>query len=278
MANEYPTGWAMESEDTSYLRDQGIVFSSPGLLAEPPDEFDTRQIITVEDQQQTSSCVGHGTSSMMEACAWIAAANTSNFVAPEQFSRWYAYLVAQKESGLFGRDQGATISGAIQAMKSGGCCRESTLPFPGRYVTRIPREATAEAANFKIRSHTSLRDYSSVFNFMANGFGGIDIGITWTSRLANNRGVVELADVKGGGGGHCVLLWGWSKRVDSSGRHYLWLHNSHSKAYANGGRTEVAPGVIDFWGQGRSSELIGGSDLTGFDKPRRIVPDITQMM
>jgi len=273
---DYPLGWIREEENVSYLRNEGLKFK-PQLTFAAPEEFDTRSIINVENQGGTSSCVGHATSSCMEACAYIAAANTNN-QQPDQFSRWYAYLSAQEAGGMLGRDNGATMSGAAKAMKSKGCCKESTLPFTGRYFTKIPSAAHTEASKFKIQSHTSLTNYQSVFDFIAGGFGGVIIGIAWTSRLANSNGVFELNDVKGGGGGHALLLWGYSRRVDSQGRKYIWLHNSHSKSWGNGGRAEVAPDVIEWWGQSRSNEMIGLSDLTGFDKQRRIVPQITDVM
>lgn len=262
------TGWLRDDDDLDYLRNKGLPFQA-GRAFGAPDEFDTRSIIAVEDQANTSSCVGHATSSCMEACAWIASRQT-NGTAPDQFSRWFAYLQAQKAGGMLGRDNGATMSGAAQAMKSVGCCKEATLPFPGRYVTKIPVAAIREAGQFKIQTHASLDDYQGVFDFMAGGFGGVIIGIAWTSRLVNSRGVVELSDVKGGGGGHALLVWGWSKRVDSQGRHYLWMHNSHTKGWGNGGRAEVAPDVFDYWGRSRNNEQIGLSDLTGFDTPRLI--------
>lgn len=272
---DFQTGWRRPDEDLDYIRKGGLVFT-PSRAFGAPEEFDTRSIIAVENQGQTSSCVGHATSSLMEACAWLAARSAGD-VAPEQFSRWYAYLQAQKQSGFFGSDQGATISGAAKGMKDKGCCFERTLPFPGRYVKTIPREADVEADKFKIRSHANMTGHADVFGFMAGNFGGVEIGISWTSRLANSNGVIELADVKGNGGGHALLLFGWSKRVDSQGRHYVWLHNSHGKSWGNGGRAEVAPDVIDWWGSSRNNEMIGFSDLTGFDTPR-IVPSIDDVM
>lgn len=261
------TGWARESEDVDYLRRQGLPFA-PARRFAAPVEFDTRSVIAVENQGNTSSCVGHGTSSAMEACAWIAAGATGD-APPDQFSRWFAYRVAQQQTGITG-DNGATISGAAEAMKRVGCCHESTFPFPGRYVKPIPQAAVAEAGQFKIATHTSLESYQAVFDFMSGGFGGVIIGITWTGRLANSTGVIELNDIRGNGGGHCVLLWGWSKRRDTQGRNYVWLHNSHGKTWGNGGRAEVAPDVIEAWGRSRNNEMIGLSDLSGFDHPRTI--------
>ncbi len=262
-------GWLRDSEDRDYLRNQGLPFQVAPFLFGVPEEFDTRPIIAVENQANTSSCVGHAASSCMEGCAWIAA-RLAGDQPPEQFSRWFAYLAAQRQGGMLGSDNGATISGAAEAMKLVGCCRESTLPFPGRYVKTIPAAAAQEAGQFKARSHTSHGGYQQVFDFMAGGFGGTVIGIAWTSRLVNSSGVVEVNDVKGNGGGHALLLWGWSKRVDAQGRHYVWLHNSHGKGWGNGGRAEVSPEAIDYWGRSRNNELIGLSDLSGFDVPRII--------
>ena len=265
---EVQLGWLRDAEDKNYLHKGGLKFAAPPL-GNIPDEFDTRSIINVESQGQTNSCVGHALSSLFEANAWIAARN-GELEAPDQFSRWFAYLQSQKFGGHFGADQGASITASIQAAKEVGCCKETTLPFPGRYVKTIPGSAIEEAGEFKFGSHADMRAYDPLFSYIAGGFGGIIIGVTWTSRLANSRGVIELADVKGQGGGHALLLWGYSKRVDSRGRKYIWLHNSHGKSWGNGGRAEVAPDVIDWWGQNRSAEMIGGSDLSGFDTPRLI--------
>lgn len=262
------TGWLRDDEDRAYLRTQGIIFNPPQSFG-APEEFDTRPIIAVENQANTSSCVGHATSSCIEACAWIAAQLAGDAM-PDQYSRWFAYLAAQKQSGMLGSDQGATISGAAEAMKLGGCCHETTLPFPGRYVKTIPAAATAEAGQFKIRTHTSLPTYQRVFDFMAGGFGGVVIGIAATNRFMNCTGVLELSDVKGQGGGHALLLWGHTKRVDAQGRHYVWLHNSWGKSWGNGGRAEVAPEAIDYWGRSQNNELIGLSDLSGLDVGRKI--------
>ena len=261
-------GWLREAEDTEYLHKGGLTFGAPAL-GNIPEEFDTRSIINVESQGQTNSCEGHALSSLVEANAWIAARN-GDLTAPDQFSRWFAYLQAQKFGGHFGSDQGASISAGIKAAKQVGCCKETTLPFPGRYVKTIPAAAMTEASQFKFRSHADMRAYDQMFSYIAGGFGGINIGITWTSRLANSTGVIELADVKGRGGGHALLVWGYSKRVDSRGRKYLWLHNSHGKSWGNGGRAEVAPDVFDWWGQNQSAEMIGGSDLSGYETPRLI--------
>lgn len=262
------TGWLRDEENRDYLRKQGTAFNPPQLFG-APEEFDTRAIIAVENQSATSSCVGHATSSCIEACAWIAA-QLAGDQPPDQFSRWFAYLAAQRQGGMLGRDDGATISGAAEAMKLGGCCKEITLPFPGKYIKTIPAAAIIEASHFRIRTHASLPTYQRVFDFMAGGFGGVVIGVAWTSRLANSTGVVEVNDVKGQGGGHALLLWGWSKRVDAQGRHYVWLHNSHGKSWGNGGRVEVSPEAIDFWGRSQNNELIGLSDLSGLDTPRKI--------
>lgn len=209
------------------------------------------------------NCAGHARSTVMEYINWI---DTRGQVI--QLSRMYAYLTAQMESGISG-DQGATISGAMQAAKRRGCCLETTFPYPGRYTPTIPQAAHAEAKDHKLKNHAVLRDYSQCFNFLASGVGGIEIGIPWTSTLANNRtGVIESA----GGqtyGGHALAIIGYTKRKDRQGRQYLLMFNSHGRQWAANGVAEIAPTLFDRWGQDRYSEMIGASDLEEF-APRKI--------
>lgn len=175
--------------------------------------------------------------------------------------------MGQKQSGLFGRDVGATISGVVSAMNKLGVPREVTFPYPGVYRTQIPAAAYSEANDHRILSVSPMRSYDDCFTFLAAGIGAIQIGIDWTSSLANNRdGVIE--QVSGGTyGGHSVSLVGYSARRDTQDRQYLWLHNSHGTGWGNQGWSEVAPRVIDSWIE-RSSlgEFMGLSDMESYER------------
>lgn len=266
MASEPVTGWLRDEEDYDYLHNQGVVFSVQPLLYGAPDEFDADPIITTENQSAMSSCTGHGESSGIEGCFWIAAGGDKSN-RPKQFSRMFAYIEGQRESGFIGRDQGASIAGVVQASAKVGCCLESTYPYPSRYTTSIPQGAYAEAAKYKIRSHSNLRSYEEIMAYQQSGLGPIVIGITWTSALANSTGVISVRDTKGRGGGHCVLLWGW----DKNGR--IRLHNSHGTAWGQNGKAWVEVDAVKSWLSSGSAEFIGISDLSGVDVQRPMVCD-----
>lgn len=266
MANEIATGWLRDEEDFDYLHNQGVEFSAQPLLFGAPEEFDADSIISVEMQAAMSSCTGHGQSSGIEGCYWIAAVEDKS-QRPKQFSRMFAYIEGQRECGMLGRDAGATISGVVQASRKVGCCLEATFPYPAKYTTRVPQTAYSEAVKYKIRSHSNLRSYDEVLAYMQAGHGPVVIGISWTSALANSNGSISLRDVKGRGGGHCVLLWGW----DKNGR--LRLHNSHGTGWGDGGRAWVEIDAVKYWADSGDGELIGISDLSGVDVQRPMICD-----
>lgn len=263
-------GWNRELEDTDYLRNAGQSYHVYGTPRNAPASFDPRTILRVEDQGQMNSCTGHGGSSGLEACIYI---DTAGTVTDVQMSRMFAYVAAQKQSGIKG-DNGATITGLVESFKRVGCCREETLPYTGRYSNRLTQEQIDEAGKYRIVNHSYMKTYAESFDWMSRGMGPIVIGITWFYRLANTSGVITTDDLRGPSmGGHCVLLWGWSERQDNDGRNYIWLLNSHGVGWGLRGWAEVHPDVIDAWGASRNSELIGISDLTSYDKPRRVVGD-----
>jgi len=266
MASEPVTGWARDEEDYEYLHNQGVEFAAAPLTFGAPEEFDADAIIATEFQAAQSSCTGHAESSGLEGCCWIAAGGDKSD-RPRQFSRMFAYLEGQRECGMLGRDNGATIAGVVQASAKLGCCLEATFPYPARYATRVPQEAYAEAGTYKIRSHSNLRSYSEVLAYQQAGQGPIVIGISWTAALVASTGVITLRDVKGRGGGHALLLWGW----DKNGR--IRLHNSHGTQWGDKGKAWVDVDAVKYWADSGQAELIGISDLSGVDVQRPMTCD-----
>lgn len=263
-------GWNTDVEDREYLRKGGAKYTVYGTPKDAPASFDPRTILRTEDQGNMSSCTGHGGSSGLEACIYI---DTQGTVKDVQMSRMFAYITGQRQSGISG-DNGATISGLVQGFKQVGCSREESFPYPAKYTNRLPAEAVAEASKYKIVNHSSFSNYAEVFDWISRGMGPVVIGITWYNKLAQCSGIVETSDLRGGSlGGHCLLLWGYSERKDSQGRNYLWMLNSHGVQWGLRGWAEVAPSVVDTWGGGRNTEMIGISDLTSFDKARKLVGD-----
>lgn len=237
-----------------------VSFRRPMALMAPKDRpkaIDPRAIIPIENQGPVGSCAGHALALCGTLCILFA---TGRLV---RLSRMWCYLQGQKKSGLFGRDVGSSIFGCVQAAHDVGICREEAFPYPGRYETRIPAAAIAEAVEHTIRSNCDISSYDEAFAFLSNGIGGIQIGIDWVTSLANNTsGVI---DTLGGRslGGHSVALCGYSDRIYRDGRNYLILGNSHSTDWGRGGWAEVAPPVIDQWLRGGGNGY-GLSDMEDF--------------
>lgn len=254
-------GWLKSHER---VEDYGTIlrtFQGMGL-ADPPAVIDHRKWLLTENQGGVGSCAGHAGADCAQVCNWIATRGEA-----VRMSRMWCYLMGQKQSGLFGRDVGATISGVVGAMHRHGVPREETFPYPGAYRTAIPAAAHEEAKQHRILSVSPMRSYADCFTFLAAGLGGIQIGIDWTSSLAGNRdGVIE--QVSGGSyGGHSVSLVGYSARRDSANRQYLWLHNSHGTGWGNRGWAEVSPRIIDDWiGRSGGNEFMGVSDLEAYER------------
>ena len=193
--------------------------------------------------------------------------------APRQFSPMFAYLVSQKHDGIIGRDVGSTLAGGLKAAMEDGSCPAEVFPYPNpvRYSPTIPSGAFEAAKQFKIGRHTVCRSYQDVFDFLASGQGGVEIGIRWPEEWMECNGVVERYAVGYGGGGHAVAFLGYSRRVDSQGRKYLWLANSWGREWGVDGYAEVAPAAVDQMAQHQDTAMIGLSDMAVDDvRPRDV--------
>ena len=221
-----------------------------------PEEIDPRPWHRIEMQGSMGSCQGHALSSVCELAYHIA---TGKVI---QFSPLFAYYATQQLDGLLGRDVGSTIEGGARLAKQHGLCPLEAMPYPNpvRYTGRIPASAWPAAEPFKIRSHAVCRSYVDVYEYLATGQGGVEIGIAWSSSLEPVRGVIE--QYRPGRGGHAVALLGYSRRKDSQGRKYLWLANSWDTSWGNSGWAEVAPRAIEEMLAHPQTVMIGLSDLT----------------
>lgn len=266
MPDTFFSGLLRDQEDHAFLA-SGRAFAGTGNKLAYPPEFDPRGIIRVENQGSFNSCVGHGLSSCGEACAYLDSGGTLKV----QFSRWGAYIWSQQEGGMVGRDNGATITGAVKAAVKYGFCPEEIWPYPTRYSVKVPAEAVAAAAPFQLLAHTPIRSYDQGFEWMNQGKGPLLIGIDWTKGLADNTGDVTLGDLGGRTlGGHCMFLWGWL----SDGR--LWLGNSHSPTWGQAGWRPTRPEVLDRWC--RNGEVFGLSDLKDVKESRPVICDFGEEM
>lgn len=250
-------GYRIDLEDPTALKAtsfDGWEDRVKGLFS-APEEMDPRAYHRVEHQGQQGACQGHALTSVVEHCYHIATGEVIHF------SRQYGYVGAQKIDGIRG-DRGSTIHGGMKLATTRGLCREELWPYTGRYVVNPPNstwnDLYADASRYVIRSHSVLRTYQQVFDYLASGIGAVEIGVSWG---VPNSPVVERYTASGGG--HAVAFMGYSKRRDSQGRKYLWLLNSWGQTWGNKGWAEVSPAVVDSMGRAAYTVMIGMSDLDG---------------
>lgn len=249
-------GWRHDLENIPALMRGSVDFQSLVRGFSAPDEIDPRPWHRIENQANMGSCQGHALSSVCEMAYHIA---TGDVV---QFSPLFAYYATQKIDGLLGSDTGSTISGGMRCAKEFGSCPLEVMPYPNpvRYTGQFAPGCWEAAKPFLIRSHSVCRSYADVFAFLASGQGGVEIGISWGGINTNQEGCIE--NYTPGAGGHAVSFLGYSKRVDSQGRKYLWLANSWDKHWGNKGWAEVAPRAVEQMFQHPHTVMIGLSDLT----------------
>lgn len=270
MSMPFFSGWLRESEPRELIADRlhslaGLRAYGAGPLFAVEDPFtleDPDGVLQVENQARTNSCVGHGTSSILE---WLHKIRTGHSI---QLSRQFAYIESQKLAGIRG-DNGSHVSAAIRVSFDKGCCLESTWPFRGVYDTRVPDGAYEDAKRFRIQSATE--NFTSVEDdqiYLGKKIGGILLGIPWTQQLVQAPRILEELNTRSPlVGFHCVCYPFLSTRTDSQGRHYAWMLNSHSRSWGNRGWLEVSPNarqaLYDYvYRRQRVSEAYGLSDLT----------------
>ena len=244
-------GWRVDLEDRAYLSRPGP-FRLLSPIVNAPETFDPRDDLTEEDQKQQGSCSGHALTTSAELANYLQSSGNMT-----QLCRQFAYIEGQRIDNLIGQDQGATISGVVQAAKNVGICREELWPYTGQYNTRPPAECYAEAKQHRIANHVPLRSHQDVINFLHAGQGAVVIGIMWTAGLANNKSGTITRSNSGGQvlGGHAIALVGWVKDK-------IILANSHSTAWGQNGYALCDADWIDRETQNQQSEFIGISTLT----------------
>lgn len=256
-------GWRFDLEDHDRLVDEASPFGVPDLLRAPEEIL--HEWLPVEDQGQLGSCRGFSGATACEVLNWI---DTGGGVVA--LSAMFVYLIAQDEDGLTG-DVGSTIGGGVRAMNRRGVCREETFPYTGQYTRQIPPDAAPEGQQHKLLRHVPIASYADGFAWLATGNGVLDLGILWTTELADNRSGVVENDRGAVLGGHAVVCIGYTRRKDSQGRNYLLIQNSHGEQYGRGGRIEVAPRVFDRWCRSPQCEVWGLTDLEEYTTAARPV-------
>lgn len=253
-------GWRQDIEDRGKL----IQLAKPMLMAaaptDLPEEMGVREWMQIEFQARQGACAGHARTSCLEL-------GIKHQTGEEvQLCRQFAYITAQMLDGIVG-DQGSTIISNALAAEKWGTPLEKWWPYSGRYDRNIPQEAWDHASEYTLNTHVICRSYDDVFNFLALGLGGVQIGVSWTNSF--EAPIVETYSTWGSIGGHSVAFLDWSPKRDSRGRRYLRLFNSWGKEWGDDGTKLVSPDAIDQMLRDGNTVMIGLSDLKNL-VPRRV--------
>ncbi len=226
-----------------------------------PESQGVASWLQIEDQMQQGSCTGNARTQAEEIAYWR---QTEGQII--QFSRQFAYITGQKESGITG-DNGATMEGSATAATKTGSCLESLAPYTGKYYTQFSQAAYENALDNRTSSYVRLQNYEQVLQWLVYGIGGVCIGISWNSSMEPN-GDGRVESYRQGGGGHALCLSDWYRKfADSMRRPYLQMDNSWSRRWGLNGRAFINPAVIDYWC--KNETVLGYSKLLLKDiKPR----------
>jgi len=265
MVDEF-TGYNPELERVDEIRQSAVAFTITYGDYQAPDEIDPRGKIRHDKQFNMGSCAAF---SLTNGGEYIGTAlhGWATFTDVFQFSQLFAYLETQRIDGLLGRDVGSTIAGGLRVAREIGFLPLADLPYrtpyPANARSLITDAMRAKASALKIGSHSWLKSYDDIFNYLGSGAGCCHTGTVWNDSFYASNGVLERISLSNGGG-HATCWAGYSKRKDSRGRNYIWRINSHNDSW-----TEIAPSVIDALCSHRYTSIVGISDLS-IPKPRKI--------
>lgn len=147
--------------------------------------------VPVEDQSKFGSCTGEATESVF-AYAWLVSGQKR-----QNFSSTALYALING-----GRDQGASVSAALQAAMSVGLCLESEAPRGLIYKHQISAKAWETAKRFRVKSAFRIRSFDELGTAITRGFGvvsGIAVGNNFTRGELDSEGVAPLPDKIVGG-------------------------------------------------------------------------------
>jgi hypothetical protein len=263
--------WNLDVEDWDYLNAIPEVSSELMYLAKSAgtETLDPRKVLKTENQGRMGSCRGHSGSTGVE---WLRTLATREIGV--QLSRMMMYVETQRLDGLKG-DQGSSIANGIRLLENVGLCHEVLWPYPPSYTQQRPRDwqkILDDAAPHRIGRKERIRTYDQLAAFAGLAQGYIDIGIPWRTEYA--APVVER--YLGGRilGFHAISLFTLSDRVDRSGRHYIWMLNSHGLSSGQQGWSEYSPAFIEGVLTHPGTVMIGVSDLPNLKKREWGIEDI----
>lgn len=178
--------------------------------------------IPARSQASFSSCVGGGLSGCFEHSNML---ETGEFI---RRSMWQAYISSQRMCGMVGRDNGATLQGALKAANEIGVCRNDLCPMPNSYTTNIPQAALDDAAKHRHSEVTwDARPWLKAVDW-ATDRKPILIGGLWTDRHSglNKNNPIEKPSIYSGSslGYHCRYVCGF---IFINDKLHLKVRNTH---------------------------------------------------
>lgn len=253
-------GYRHDLEDLEYLH--GCQSSLNGLDdlmqgAAIPDSVSQRDWLVPRNQgddptgSHINSCVGHGG---WAACKILNRNDGGDNVEP---SPLWLYIAAQQQSGYFGADQGAAITGLRKAMQQlGAGVTEADYPYSERYPRHFPEHFTPLASKNKLLQHSMPRNPDDVRNYIGTrkGVGVIGVPITsamrdsanWTMRTVSSGSMLGM---------HCMTITGYSADGNFEGLN-SWGDNVHDRGFWT-----CTPDVVQHWINLRGSEVVLMSDI-----------------
>lgn len=192
------------------------------------------------DQDSQGSCVGHGGTSAF-TIAWLAAGRTM-----QRFSPAWLYSLING-----GRDQGANVGDALQALLTIGGCLESQVPALDIYQADIKKQANyqeilATCPRYKVADAYTMGSFEEVMSFITAYKRPLAIGIDCGANFnpaADGRLPTYAKDRRYNG--HCLCVCG---SVLLSGTWYALIQNSWGTRWGLGGYCLMGRSYFDVAG------------------------------
>lgn len=192
-------GWLHNREDHASLERRARPLTRSPMERQYLDDQPIEVLptwIDIMNQGSVGSCAGC-------ARAYIAMAIMQLMYGVKlRFSANHAYRGAQVIDNIRG-DRGSTIEGQMRHWSSVGLCLNDTWPYSGRYESRIPAEADAEGANYKLSGYSLSKSPQEDLENIQLGLCA-DYGMSWSRMIdvqaKQNNGVIEEFNGSGGGG------------------------------------------------------------------------------
>ena len=189
----------------------------------------------VYDQGQAGSCVGNGTSGVVE------------FIQPSLGtpSRLFVYYNARIPENDTGQDGGAQIHDGVQGVVTYGVIPETEWPYDITKVTTQPTpQCYTDAAKDVVTSYFSLDTDVDIKQCLVAGFPvvfGMSVYESFESEAVANSGIVSMPkDSEQQIGGHCMVIVGY----DDSNNWWI-VRNSWGTGWGAAGYCFIPYAYID---------------------------------